>query len=55
MNFGAVLGSQAIQQLDRHAARNSRILRRQRKLAREAEINRKRSRGEIIRYHHEDQ
>ena len=53
MRLGQQLGTEAVNELSKHQERAHRILFKQRHKAREAELNRKRSRGEIIRYHEE--
>ena len=53
MRLGQQLGMEAVSELNKHQERAHRILVKQRHKAREAELNRKRSRGEIIRYHEE--
>ena len=54
MRLGAVLGIEGRQKLSRHAAKMMRLHERQRRLAAEADANRKRNRGEIVRYNTED-
>ena len=50
MRLGQQLGAAAVNELTKHQERSHQILLKQRRKMREAELNRKRNRGELIRY-----
>ena len=54
MRLGTLLGQQGQEELGKAVARQQQALEKKRRKAREAERNRKRSRGELIRYSKED-